>query len=384
MNPPKIAYLAHDLSDAAVARRVQMLRQGGAEVKLAGFRRTNQPINAVEGVASLDLGQSFDQQLLRRAALLARCALANERLRGLLHGVDAVLARNLEMVVLAEAARFWTEQTIPMIYECLDIHRSVLGDKVPNRLLRWVDACVTRRSASLIVSSPAFLEHYFSRLKVMLPTVILAENKRLPGVQDDRPAIPVRPDEPPWRIGWFGILRCVRSFELLYELARNRPGKVDIVLRGRPGDPVRALIETKLPCINMRYDGPYSPSDLAALYENCDFAWTIDYSDEGLNSDWLLPNRLYEGGYYNVPALARAGTATASWLQTHGAGIVFYDLLRELTEFLDGLTSERMRDLRHATANIPNTNLIWTLEDSRDLVRRIVGRARPLGQTEHH
>ena len=35
----KIAYFVHDLSDAAVAKRVGMLRDAGAEVALFGFRR---------------------------------------------------------------------------------------------------------------------------------------------------------------------------------------------------------------------------------------------------------------------------------------------------------------------------------------------------------
>ena len=35
----RIAYFVHDLSDPAVGRRVRMLRTGGAEVTVLGFRR---------------------------------------------------------------------------------------------------------------------------------------------------------------------------------------------------------------------------------------------------------------------------------------------------------------------------------------------------------
>ncbi|MES2146149.1 MAG: glycosyl transferase family 1, partial [Pseudomonadota bacterium] len=39
-----ILYLAHDLDDSAIWRRVVMLKNGGAEVTPAGFRRGTGPL----------------------------------------------------------------------------------------------------------------------------------------------------------------------------------------------------------------------------------------------------------------------------------------------------------------------------------------------------
>ena len=33
------------------------------------------------------------------------------------------------------------------------------------------------------------------------------------------------------------------------------------------------------------------------------------------NAVWALGNRLYEGGYYNCPAIALANTAMGDWLR---------------------------------------------------------------------
>ncbi len=41
----KILYLVHDLYDPAVNKRILMLKSGGAEVTVAGFRRMAQEIN---------------------------------------------------------------------------------------------------------------------------------------------------------------------------------------------------------------------------------------------------------------------------------------------------------------------------------------------------
>ena len=37
------------------------------------------------------------------------------------------------------------------------------------------------------------------------------------------------------------------------------------------------------------------------------FTWAIDFYEAGANSDWLLPNRLYEGGAHGAVPIALAG-----------------------------------------------------------------------------
>ena len=65
----RVLYLAHDLSDAAIWRRVQMLRAGGAEVDVCGFRRGDYV--APEGISTIDLGVTENARLTRRALSVA-------------------------------------------------------------------------------------------------------------------------------------------------------------------------------------------------------------------------------------------------------------------------------------------------------------------------
>jgi succinoglycan biosynthesis protein ExoL len=63
--------------------------------------------------------------------------------------------------------------------------------------------------------------------------------------------------------------------------------------------------------------------------------------EAGFNSDWLLPNRLYEGGYFGVPAIATAGTQTAKWIEARGAGFtVDEDLARNLPDLVRSLLQD--------------------------------------------
>ena len=76
------------------------------------------------------------------------------------------------------------------------------------------------RSAFLIVSSPSHLTNYFDRLGVDLPETILVENKQVMA-RIERPSCSFAERRPPWRIGWYGQLRCIESFRLLVNLAQR-------------------------------------------------------------------------------------------------------------------------------------------------------------------
>jgi len=373
----RVTYFASDLSDAAVARRVRMLRIAGADVKLLGFRRSALPVYEVEGIAAVDLGRTFDGRLGARCAQVLRRSLEAVKWRDMVSWADVVLARNLEMVTIAEAARVWAGSNVRLAYECLDIHGALLGDGISSKLLRSRERRALSRSAALIVSSHGFLTNYFERLGVDLPNVILAENKRVLSEADtERPQCTFNGGRPPWRIGWFGKLRCVESFQMLMGLAQRHPGLVDVELRGRPTQELQSQITEHLPLANMRFGGSYAENDLASVYGTCDITWAIDYSQRGQNSDWLLPNRIYEGSYYNSPAIALAGTETAAWLEARRTGVLLRNPRVELDPFITGLTPARYRVLKRSSADVPTCDLVWTIEGCRQFACRITGNSR--------
>ena len=267
----RVTYFANDLSDAAVARRVRMLRIGGADVKLLGFRRSASPVYEVEGIAAVDLGRTFDGRLGARCVQVLRRSLEAVKWRDMVSWADVVLARNLEMVTIAEAARVWAGSNVRLAYECLDIHTALFGNGLSSKLLRSLERRALNRSAALIVSSHGFLTNYFERLGVDLPNVILAENTRvLSETATERPRFTFNGERPPWRIGWFGKLRCVESFQMLMGLAQRHPGLVDVELRGRPTQELQSQITEHLPLANMRFGGSYAENDLASVYGTCD------------------------------------------------------------------------------------------------------------------
>ena len=125
-----VLYLVHDLSDPAVRRRVMMLQAGGAKVTLAGFRRAKGVAPGSASLSPIDLGTHQGRQV--RASASSRSPRPRCRSAPSLRGVarpDLIIGRNLEMLALANRAKALFAADTPIVYECLDIHRLLLGDR---------------------------------------------------------------------------------------------------------------------------------------------------------------------------------------------------------------------------------------------------------------
>jgi succinoglycan biosynthesis protein ExoL len=375
----KIAYFVHDLSDPAVHRRVRMLVHGGATVTPIGFRRSVDAPTAVEGARAVDLGRTRDAMLARRALSVFQTLVKLDGIADHVRGCDVVLARNLEMLVLAVRARKLYAPKATVVYECLDIHRLQLSNGLSGKMLRFLESSLWGEIDLLLTSSPAFVDNYFSQQGFTAP-IRLVENKVLTlGAEDTRMASVSTPPGPPWRIGWFGMLRCRKSLEILSSIAQAAEGAVEVVIRGRPSDAVFPDLEIATANLaHVRYCGPYNnPDDLPGIYGDVHFIWAIDYHDDGQNSAWLLPCRMYEGSFYGAVPIAFAGVETGRWLAKRGVGVLFGEPFESqlfesrLIEFFRGLDRDKFRALAHGVEALPRKDLVIDRSDCRELVEAL-------------
>lgn len=386
--PLRIGYIVHDLADPAVERRVRMLRRGGAEVALAGFHRTPAPPPAVAGVVPVPLGRTADGKLAARALSVVGSRLQHRRIAAALGPVDALMARNLEALAIATAmrrdlarssgrarARKSGERDVPLTYELLDIHRLLLGRK--GAPFRALEGRLARQCQRLIVSSPAFVSAYVEPLSRMRLPVELVENKLIAAPAG---GVAVPPAGPPWRVGLFGALRDRHSIAVLGAAAARLGGTLQVDIRGKPSpavfDDFAALVAGHE---HMHFAGPYRmPDDLAELYGAVHFIWCIDYYEAGANSEWLLPNRLYEGGAHGAVPIARAGTATAARLEALGIGHVLHgDPAEALAAVLATMTAERWAEMRAAVTRLAPSTFVTDDAECGRLVDIVAARSAP-------
>lgn len=370
---PNVLYLVPNLSDPAVSRRVEMLRLGGARVSVAGFRRADAQPAQLSADRMVELGVTHDARMLHRLLATLRAS-STARGWGRAFGrPDVIIARNLEMLAIANSLMPLWQRPPALVYECLDLHRLMLRDDHFGRAMRRLEQHLMQPAGLLLTSSPAFLANHFDQQAA--PPAMLVENKVLAPATAPIGRNPARDSTGgPLQIGWFGALRCRKSLAALDALSRSQSGRVRVTLRGRP-----ALTEfddfhgTTARSPFLEFAGPYRyPDDLSTIYSAVHFAWAIDCFEEGQNSAWLLPNRIYEGCLNGAIPIALAGTETAAFIKRLGIGIVLPDIEpATLAGVFDSMTPQRLQALAQSVAALDPSRFRCEPAECKQLVQRL-------------
>ena len=172
---------------------------------------------------------------------------------------------------------------------------------------------------------------------------------------------------PPWRIGWFGMIRCRRRLHLLSALCHALPGQVEVVIRGRVSQNVIPDFDAVVAASpGMSFLGSYNRhTDLSGIYRAVHFNWVMDFYETPGNSEWLLPNRLYEGSIYGAVPIALASVESGRWLARHGCDILLNEPLEEtLPGLFRGMGAAAYLEARRKLSGIARADLV---EDDADI-----------------
>lgn len=368
----RIAFFGPDAGDAAVRRRVQGFQDDGVDV--VGFMMKRRPETQADW-KNVDLGITEDGALLKRIGSIFQGARIASRHKEELRNVSAIYARNLDMLICAFLTKRLTNLETPVIYECLDIHRIMVREDAVGATFRRIEGDLLKRSKGLVVSSPGFLKHYFAPRQGGRYHAYLLENKLAQGADYGlRPAPQASDPDAPLKIGWVGMFRCQRSFDLLCALADAAGDKVSIRLHGMPTRRELPLFEPEIDKRdNMIFAGRYrSPEDLEDVYRELDVVWAGDFMDTGRNSDWLLPNRIYEGGRYLTPSLTHDGTETANWIKDNDVGFIVREPLEpSLLAFVDMIQNNRslLLDKQNRLAAMDDVRFVQAAGDMQTMLK---------------
>ncbi|MBC7767585.1 MAG: glycosyl transferase [Phycisphaerales bacterium] len=372
----ELIFFGHDAHDPAVQRRIKAFEQTGVSVRAFTMRR-GPAFNAPW--INIDLGETRDADFTQRIGALIQAQPVLRARRDALKRAELYYARNLDMLALAHWARRMSGSTAKLIYECLDVHRFMTRTDALGATMRGVERHLLADVELVVVSSPAFVQEYFDARHPGRVRSVLVENRLPPGFHYGPRPIEPPPRTGPIRIGWFGNLRCRRSFGLLLDLAERFPDRIELSFRGAPARTEIDDFEARIADLaNVSFGGRYSwPEGLARIYAAVDLVWAGDFHDPGANSKWLLPNRLYEGGYYCAPPIAPADSETGRWIEAQGAGFTLAEPLEEtLPAFIASLDRARISDVRAQLAAAPESTFVQPKDELKDLLAAaLAGRA---------
>jgi succinoglycan biosynthesis protein ExoL len=383
----RIAYFGHNRRDPASVRRIQSFLDAGVEVVTFTFRRDQEPKYPGPPWANVDLGHVEHARLLGRIAVYLHAIATVIRRRRALLDSDVVYARNLDIFAFAAFAFALAAPTASrnhsFVYECLDVHEALTKNTRVSALLRWIERRILNRACLLVVSSPGFLRHYFGPVQDYRGARCWVENKLyfragcVPPPREPRGSS-ARPDSAAGgaalTIGWIGIIRCKRTLDVLKALALARPRDVRVRIVGRISYfLIEDFDEQVAAAANIDFAGAYDwPDGLESAYRGVDIVFAQELSWKGMNSDWLIPNRIYEASYFGVPSLSVGDTETSRIVRERGLGYTLPDdSTQTLIDFVDHLDRAELRAIRKRLLDMPPAAFVSNDGDTAELLDAI-------------
>lgn len=330
------------------AKRISMLQSAGFLVEVIAFHREHHK-GRIPDCPIIPLGKISNGHYFRRIVLMV---LAIPLMRRAIKRNHLIYASGPDMALLAIIANVGLGK--PVVLEVGDIRKVQVSTGVIGKLVRVMDRFVVNASQLLVVTAPRFVDDYYRKwLNTQTPAIVL-ENKLETSISNDDQVkvsklIKGTPllDRPIY-IGYFGVLRCDWSWQVLEKLALSRPNDIKIIVAGHILEPID-LAERAANISNIEFRGEYrSPQDLPSLYGDVDLVWAC-YPSPGIHDEnwrWAQmicrSNRFYESCYFKKPIISVAGSADAKEVERYGIGIVVTDQsIDGMLDVLTNITSEK-------------------------------------------
>lgn len=376
---PRVAVFGFDITEASQIRRIHSLLEAGCNVISFAQRRDSMGNGIQTEWPHVDLGKVGHHGYAKRVGMIGKGIGIASRYQKVIADADLIIGRNIDLALIALGARRAAifgarRRPAPFVYEVLDIHGLFTRDDTIARTMRAAERRVLGSSDALVVSSPAFQTSYFGPVQGWQGNTILIENKLYLGQTSRMSA--QRPKERPapgpvLRLGLVGSIRCAPSLEILCDAAERMGDGIEIRLHGNVHRHALPDFDAKLrEHPNMSYMGPYSyPQGIAESYADCDLVWAQDLWQRGTNSDWLLPNRIYEASWAGCPQIALADTQTGRRIKDDGLGFVIAEPSgKALAQFLRSLTPKDIQAVSHDLLSRDPADFVQSSRDLNDLI----------------
>ena len=337
------------------SKRIKMLRDADFEVKALVFEREVHAGRPPDCEVQLLPHMSRGGYLKRVPALLS----ALPKIRDAAQSSDLIYASGQDMGIVAVMACLGLKK--PIVIEIGDTRRFQVAAGLPGWLIRRVDKVFMDSCSLLVVTAHGFVDDYYRQwLKTSIPSLIL-ENKLEPTGNEPLGSTHTESVEDrlqsgqPLRVGYFGVLRCGWSWQVLKELAAAHPQGIEVVISGIAITPVDLGQQCEA-LDNITFLGEFrSPEDLPELYKRVDLVWgCYPHPEPGdWNWRWARTNRFYESCFYKTPIVSLKDSGDSASVELHNIGLIVergdvtsaVDRLGRITAEELGLWQDNMRAL---------------------------------------
>ena len=316
----KVAFVLQVSSHARYLRRIDKMKELGIEAKVFAFERDFYK-GKIENRDYISLGNVERENYLKR---IKPIIMALFKLRNQLDSADVIYTFGVDTFIIGWIASLLNGHRTKIVYEVGDIRTVVLKENIVGKLFRFLERRVLNRADLLVVTSGAFIENYFMRIqKTRDIKYHIIENKpELTEEKEKKEKNQIEHNDK-ITIGYFGVIRCRRSIEILKEIMLANRNKFNLYIRGIPSgtdDLIREIRDLE----GVEIQGEYTvPDDLYNMYSKADVIWAC-YPFQGEkvgNWNWAKTTRFYEACFFNKPMISQKGSQDSLIVKKYGIGI---------------------------------------------------------------
>ena len=355
----KVLYLLPVASQARFHKRIRGLKYRNVEARALFFERDYYPGPPLpcpsESIGRIDHGRYLNRAWTYLGAM--------KRIRASGMDCDHIYAFGLDLAILTWLATLGSRHKPAIFLELGDIRPIMNGPSFLARAVRTLTRLMLRHCQAVVVTSEKYIEGYF---KEFFPDYsgkfFVIENKLPESFSPPSHGREKSLDSESIRIGYFGLLRCSRSWTAIQNLLELGKGRFSVKLAGELWFPEVSKNEI-LAQDNLEYIGNYRyPDDLALLYRDVDLVWVAHFHGHN-NLKWARANRFYESCYFGKPMIGQAGTIDGNYIEENNLGLMI-DLAKpyQAAQSILALKSEKIKSWEQAVLAVPSSIYMLTNE----------------------
>lgn len=366
----KIIYILQASSHARYWRRIDKLRELGIKSTVFAFERENFYEGTKGGRQYKSLGNIEQENYKRRIFPLINSI---KTIRGELKEADVVYTFGMDTFIIGWAATLFKGNKPKFVYEVGDIRTVFTNKGIIPKIFRAFEKFILKRTDLLVVTSEAYVHGYFKGIQKL--------NKLNYHVIENKPELKLnvsdinheKSDNQKIRIGYFGVLRCSRTLEVLKKLIIEHGDKFELYIRGIITQG-KDIVNDIMLLDNVKAEGEYKvPDDLTSMYNQIDIIWACyPYKGKEIsNWMWAKTTRFYEACYFKKPMITLEGTQDSYYVKDKGIGMVLNLSDVDLSvEQLSKLTFQQLDNMTKCYNKV-STDVYTYGDEHRELIKKL-------------
>ena len=364
---PTIVFIAPQLQQPRVIRRIDTVYKAGFPIKVYGFDSGifSENLKSISFPVTEIIKRDKKDSKLKKAICFIKTLL---RIRKE-NSKDCIF-----YIFSAEMGNFsWVLRNRKTIYEEADIMGAYFTKPVIRQFFKSVDRGTIRRSLLTVFTSEGFVDYTFGENKkpdniLVIPNKL---NSRFFNAERKAEVKLSKTDVHHIKFGFVGIIRYPNTIVRFAEVVGREFPQHEFHFFGAPD--VASYVDGVKKMPNVFLHGPFvNPVDLPSIYAQIDIVVSC-YDTKSWNVRVAEPNKLYEAVFFERPIIVSEGTFLAKQVERYNAGYAIKaDEDQCIIDFVNGIDSTDLDRFQESEKRVAREDLIDDTKPFLDRIRRIV------------